>query len=767
MKTSGQLRARLLGAAALLTAPAMAVALTTVPAGATTATTSAGEPYSCGSNGNAVAGTFGDAGVIGWAGDNGVVACLGGSFYIKNGAGTTSTGSFNDAGTTYGFGVYDYSSTTWVNAQGYLPALVTTFTADGATVAITNFVDRDVIDGSTYDVVYSRVAVHNPTTAALNVDPEPSAGLVPLSPVSSVVAPGATVDHDYAVVADDLGLIATPVASSPATSTTAPASGATPTAPASTTTTAPASTTTTTTTTTTAPAANTMTGLEAAPPTADLVAAGTWQSHFTHMQTFWQGQLAQIATLVHLPDASLVDAYQAGFIDNEIIRSGDMLFTGANGYTMEYSHDVIGLLAAQFTEGEFDDARSLLERADTVVGTQTQYADGLWTYSWPWAVYLEKTGDLAFVESYFSNPGPAGAATEPSIEATAHDIAADRTGPGGIMEETNDIDANGYWTIDNYEALMGLAAYRYLAQQVGDTTEVSWATTQYSELLAAVNRTLTSTIATNHLSYLPCSMVEADSQNRCANPEDANWAATYLFGRWAWDGYLFDAPRSGPGLSLIDATYTYGFNRLSGKLPADTYGGYSPDFWSTAYNAGYGEWGLASAKHRDQGILGYQWSIANDQSGPYSFWESSSAPNTGSPWVGTHPASGNGASPHAWGIANANMVLLNSLVAQRSSGQVIVGRGVPDAWVAPGKRISVDNVPIAGGQRMGLTVTTSGLRVTLELSGSAPAGDVLFQLPAFNHDIAATTTGTVDQASGTVTVPGSTRTVTVTLRRAV
>ena len=36
------------------------------------------------------------------------------------------------------------------------------------------------------------------------------------------------------------------------------------------------------------------------------------------------------------------------------------------------------------------------------------------------------------------------------------------------MEETNDIDANGYWTIDNYEALMGLWAYHWLAQQVGN-----------------------------------------------------------------------------------------------------------------------------------------------------------------------------------------------------------------------------------------------------------------------------------------------------------
>jgi hypothetical protein len=51
------------------------------------------------------------------------------------------------------------------------------------------------------------------------------------------------------------------------------------------------------------------------------------------------------------------------------------------------------------------------------------------------------------------------------------------------MMATNDIDANGYWTIDNYESLMGLWAYRWLAQQVGDTAEVSWATAQYNRRL--------------------------------------------------------------------------------------------------------------------------------------------------------------------------------------------------------------------------------------------------------------------------------------------
>jgi len=331
------------------------------------------------------------------------------------------------------------------------------------------------------------------------------------------------------------------------------------------------------------------------------------------------------------------------------------------------------------------------------------------------------------------------------------------------MEETNDIDANGYWTIDNYEALMGLWAYHWLAQQVGNTSEASWAASQYSSLLAAVNKTLDATISANHLNYLPCSMTEPNTDNRCVNAEDANWAAPFLFGRWAWDGYLFGAPLSGPGVSLIDATYSYGFSRLTGKLPANTFGGYPTQYYSTAYNAGYGEWGLASNDYRDQGILSYEFMVANGQSGPYSWWESQQFPNPGSPWTGTHPEAGNGSSPHAWGMANANMVLLDSLAAQRSDGSLIVGRGVPDSWVASGQVISLANFPITDGRHLGLSIRANGNAVTLTLNGDQPTGPVLFQLPAFVNNIAHASAGTVNEKTGTVTLAATVRTVTVQL----
>ena len=222
------------------------------------------------------------------------------------------------------------------------------------------------------------------------------------------------------------------------------------------------------------------------------------------------------------------------------------------------------------------------------------------------------------MKANFATEGPLGG-NQPSIEDAAHDIGAARTGPTGIMEATNDIDTVGYWTTDDFSALLGLAAYRYLATRVGDPSEATWATQQYDSLLSALNKTLEATIAKFHLDYLPCSLLEPDTANRCNNPEDANW--TSPMGSWAWSTYLLGAAVTGPGATMIDATYDYGFGRLKGKLPPDTFGGFPDDYFSTAYNATMGTDGLASKDHRDQGILSYEFMIDNSQAGPYSSWE--------------------------------------------------------------------------------------------------------------------------------------------------
>jgi hypothetical protein len=156
--------------------------------------------------------------------------------------------------------------------------------------------------------------------------------------------------------------------------------------------------------------------------------------------------------------------------------------------------------------------------------------------------------------------------------------------------------------------------------------------------------------------------------------------------------------------------------------------------------------------------------ISHGQNGPYSWWESQQFPNPGSPWTGTHPEAGNGSSPHAWGLANANLVLLDSLVAERADGALVIGRGVPDAWIRTGQVIKLANVPTTGGHHLGLTIRTSGRTVTLTLTGQRPAGPVLFQLPAFVANIAHASAGAVSNQTGTVTLTPATGSVTVQLK---
>jgi hypothetical protein len=81
--------------------------------------------------------------------------------------------------------------------------------------------------------------------------------------------------------------------------------------------------------------------------------------------------------------------------------------------------------------------------------------------------------------------------------------------------------------------------------------------------------------------------------------------------------------------------------------------------------------------------------------------------------------------------------------------------------------MSVTNFPTTGGRRLGLRITSNGKAVTLLLTGHAPSGPVLFQLPFLVDNVKATSSGHVDQKTGTVRLSATTRRVTVQLKKAV
>ena len=66
-----------------------------------------------------------------------------------------------------------------------------------------------------------------------------------------------------------------------------------------------------------------------------------------------------------------------------------------------------------------------------------------------------------------------------------------------------------------------------------------------------------------------------------------------------------------------------------------------------------------------------------------------------------------------------------------------------------------------------LAIETHARTVTLRLSGGVPGGPVLFQLPAFVHNLVRSSGGAVDPATGTVTLSAGTRLVTVVMSHGV
>ncbi|MFF0341536.1 sugar-binding protein [Kribbella sp. NPDC004875] len=632
---------------------------------------------------------------FGWEGDlNAPIAFIDGSYRLR---------SRGDV--MVNFGVPNIpGKIKWSNAEGYLPAFVSEYAKDGLAIEVENFADLVVVSGNRFEVAYSRMTVTNTTSATARL-PKVSTLLTPLTNGTvTTVEPGRTVVRDYAVAADRFD------------------------------------------------------GTYDWPTAVQLQQLGGFDKHYAHMRQYWNTRLSAIANITDLPDKRLINAYKAGYIYTLIIRddiNGEkQLHVGENGYDEMFDHDTIGIVSTLLTIGDFTYAKDYL----STLPAQLQYDDAKWKYSWPYALYLQRTGDKDFLRSRFE-----------TIKKNTHTIETDRIDGGtGIMKQTDAIDSHGYWTIDNWSALTGLTTYRYIANALGETAEAAWAKAEYDDLLRVATDRINQTMRQYGLDYIPISMVEPNETGPRKDPRDANWASMFLFGRWAWDGYLFGAEQTGTMIDKIDDTYTHGFDRR--KDISDTiynFGGYPHGYFSSAYNAGYGSAALRGEQYRDLGIKAYQFMIDKSQSGPFGWWEGVDYPNATSPWDIDHAAGGGGSNQHMWGQSTATKVLFDSLIAERSDGTVILGRGIPNEWIRTHQKVALDRYPVAAGGRVGYTLTTTGKSVQIELTGAV--GDVAgfsIELPALRDNIANVSVkgAGVNQSAGTVRLPHGTKRVTLTLR---
>jgi len=668
----------------------------------------------------------------------------------------------------------------WYNRDGYLPCYVSEYTVDGVSYKIEEFANKHTIDGNPVEVAYAKMTAIN-NSGEKRLLPVVSKELVPLNNAaeySYIINAGETVVREYAIKADRFEN----------EGHTGERYDVEPKAPF--------------------PADQKI--LDAAKAVSDIGANSIFENNYAAMKTYWDNRLAGIID-IKMPNSkdvnnkdSLVNAYKAGYIYTLLIKDNTFLHIGENGYDRLFSHDTIGVLQSLITAGDFKDAKNYLESVPMTGGINIEngevdpdlYWDANWKLPWAYSVYLSKTGDLDFVKEKY----------EGVIKKMAHSIHDDRTGANhdGIMKSTLAIDTYGQWTVDDQAALMGLVAYKYICNELAIKeidpskkdyylAEVQWANAEYDSLLQVVTTTLENTINNNNLNYIPASIVQPNTQNRCNDIRDGNWASMLLFGSFPWDGYLYGADQSkaGANIDMIDKTYAYGIDRrkdLPGASPYN-FGGYPHGWYSSAYNAGYGIAALRGEAYRDIGIKAYEFAINSAMSSPFGWWEGVGPGGNDFPtqdptsplWSHDNASGGGGSNQHMWGQATASKVLYDAFIAERifndnKNAEIIIGRGIPKEWVKNSTIdnnviASVENYPVLQGGRVGYTIerysNKLSVKFTYNMENSkvdpSTAVQMSVELPSFVNNIVSASVGTIDNINGIVKVPGNTAQVDITL----
>jgi len=717
---------------------------------------------------------FANQTAVGWTGNiYPPFEYLSGSYFARGVPVLASNGA---CGAMYSFGAYTWGlplrsngrpqapppqSETWNMVDGYLPAMVTSFTRNDVHISITDFADKQTIAGGPVELVYTHITVTNNSNASVDVPPGGSGpNLVELDNASSTVDPGQTVTHDFVAAVDTFSVGGT------------------------------------------LPTVDQITAQASSEPAA-----------FTHMKNFWNNLLSTAPQLslpnvalphtnnLQNPGTAMTNAFKAAEVYTHIVQAGNSPFSGANQYAWLLNHDLPGIMQNRFLMGDLQDAQNMLligriseETAPTASGNlrlsfnefgANIYWDGVWRTPLAWAQYLQETGNVAFVKAHFMDDAN-GAATQlggPSLFTMMHTDLLSQIDPNtGYLKESGDNDSGGTWVFDDLTALAGLQAYSYIAQRIGNTEEAQWAQNEYTSLLNATNAGLQQNEAASGANALPCEVNVAIETDRCNTHNDANWASQLLWGENQWSTMLEGGQLNGilGSATQADNMYREGFARLNGDgngVPFPSFGAYSG--YSVALNTAYSADGLYGNEFRDLPITSYAWQIAATTGGPNSWWEAQgSPPNPNNPWIGDHTPPEFGATPYVWTMAGQTQTVMQALVAQGMTNTVsadgtpdfqpvvYIGRGVPNAWITPGQTIAVNNITSdlneTTGQRQtyGVSISTANeggtTAVHVSLSGQTPGSDYRVQLPIFADDgVQSVSGGSYDASTQTVTMNGN------------
>jgi len=509
---------------------------------------------------------------------------------------------------------------------------------------------------------------------------------------------------------------------------------------------------------------------------------GTFEEHYARMAAGWNDRIGRLAHPVRLPHAGIADMYKAIQIllwgcmvrvgDDDEIRAGALNPARLESYDRTFPHDVPNYVDQFIREGDYELGKQILasgyyrklNSADIADWDGLNYMDTVGKFLLPYAQYLQNTGDVAYFD----------ADLRAFLQRAARNIHACRVFGDpeheGLIRKGEDFenwsDDGDYLLCDNWAALHGLQAYRYIVTRLGITDEQAWTEAEIDSLNEALNAALDRTRARRGIDHY-LGAFDDITYLRYTRGSFYSWVAyAGALSTFPWGATLKGYDRAGTWHEKFDASIAHALHERDRRVvPQGSWGAWWGHVtYGSTYNAAAGLQCLFSDTHRTESLKNVEF-LYDNQCAPFQ-WSEAFEYKGRDQWVGMYLPQESYGNYESWGASFSKQAILQACASVHVDGTVILGRGVPDAWLKPGDVIEWANVNVNDNRLLDFTIASTGSQIGLELRGDEPFGPVLLDLPAMAGNVASVSAGTLLDGGVVRLEPGE-RSVTVTLVRPV
>ncbi len=501
-----------------------------------------------------------------------------------------------------------------------------------------------------------------------------------------------------------------------------------------------------------------------------------FDDRYARMAEGYNSRIDRLTHPVALPRKGLVDMYKSIQImewtnvvttgDECEIRAGAGNPMGVFSYDREFTHDTPNYLDQFMREGDYEVAKRILAstyyKSLALPGGPKDdlYLDTLGKFLLPYAQYLQCSDDT----DYFTAP------VRESIKTAAHNIHLNRvfTDPGhkGLIRKSSDFEnwSRDFVLADNWSALHGLQAYKYICDKLGDGEEAHWAQEEMIDLNDALNQALDGYCTRNKTDYYLGAF--DDLTATIYKQPIYSWVPySAALATFPWGAHLRGFDLGGTWKDKLDASIEYALKqRDEYGIPSGSWGAWWGSLtYGSTYNASAGLQCLFSERFRTEAIRNIEF-LFDNQCAPFQWSEAfeDKGPNE---WVGMYKPAYDYGNYESWGANFSKQSLLQACVSVAVDGRVIVGRGIPDHWLRPGSEIEWANVNVNAKRLLNFRIRAEAGEISLETWGDERFGDLLLNLPALKGNVLSASAGTVDEEAGSVILAKNEHSVRVKLRR--